>query len=89
MATTQIENWNLATASSSLITPALPASSLSLPGYDAPYAPAVVSNAPQAEWALEAIVNLRNVAAGVTWAFVIEFAFALGIYATWNLWHIR
>lgn len=89
MATTQIENWNLATASPSLIMPALPAPSLSLPSYDAPYAPVPVPDELKAEIAADAIVNLRNVVKGVSFAFLLEGAAALCIYATWNLWHIR
>jgi hypothetical protein len=60
--------------------------------YVTPSAPAGVPDAatgPQAEWAAEAIVNLRNVVAGVSCAFLIEGAVALSIYATWNLWHLR
>ncbi len=45
--------------------------------------------APQPEWAAEAISNVRHVAAGIGFALLIEAAFALAIFATWNLWHIR
>jgi hypothetical protein len=89
VATTQFENWKLATASPSLLTPALPVSSLSLPSYAAPSEPVAVPGEPKAEWAAEAIVNLRHVVAGVSFAFIIEGAVALCIFATWNLWHIR
>jgi hypothetical protein len=89
VATTQFENWKLATVSPSLLTPALPVSSLSLPSYDAPSEPVAVPGEPKAEWAAEAIVNLRHVVAGVSFAFAIEGAVALCIFATWNLWHIR
>jgi len=84
VATSQFDNWKLATASPSLLSSSLPVSS-----YVAPSAPAVVPDAPQAEWATEAIVNLRHVVAGISFAFIIEGAVALCIYATWNLWHIR
>lgn len=89
MATSQFDSWKLATSSPSLLTPALPVSSLPLPSYDAPSEPVAFPDAPQAEWAAEAIVNLRHVVAGVSFAFIIEGAVALCIYATWNLWHIR
>ncbi len=44
---------------------------------------------PQAEWAAEAISNLRHVIAGVGVALLIEGAAAVAIFATWNLWHLR
>ncbi|HEY1804934.1 MAG TPA: hypothetical protein VGG45_10685 [Terracidiphilus sp.] len=44
---------------------------------------------PQAEWAAEAIVNVRHVVAGISCALLVEAAVALAIFATWNLWHIR
>lgn len=46
-------------------------------------------SAPQAEWAAEAISNVRHVVAGISVALLIEVAAALAIVATWNLWHIR
>jgi hypothetical protein len=67
-------------------------SSFASPSYAAPSAPACVLDAaagPQAEWAAEAIVNLRHVVAGISCALLIEGAVALSIYATWNLWHLR
>jgi len=45
--------------------------------------------APQAEWASEAIVNVRHVVAGIICALLVEGAVAGVIIATWNLWHIR
>ncbi len=89
MATTQFDSWKLATASHSLLMPALPVSSLPLPSYVAPSAAVAVPGEPKAEWAAEAIVNLRHVVTGVSFALILEGAVALCIYATWNLWHIR
>lgn len=85
----QFESWKLATATSAQLSSSLPMSSLSLTSYAAPSTPAGLPDAPQAEWAAEAIVNLRHVVAGVGFAFIIEGAVALCIFATWNLWHIR
>jgi len=92
VSTTQLQSWNLATAS-----PALLASSLPLSSYVAPSASAANDDdaiSPSAEWALEAIParainDLRRVVAGVSYALIIEGAVALFIYATWNLWHLR
>lgn len=84
MATAPLVDWKLPTAP-----PAVPLCSIPASGHVAQSVTAVVPNAPQAEWAAEAIVNLRNVVAGVTWALVIEGVVALCIVATWNLWHIR
>ena len=89
MATAPLVDWKPPTASPSALTPALPNSPLSLPSYDSPSEPVAVPDAPQAEWAAEAIVNLRHVVAGIFFALIIEGAVALCIYATWNLWHIR
>lgn len=36
-------------------------------------------------WPSEAIVNLRSLARGVSWALAIEGAAALGIYGIWYL----
>ncbi len=36
-------------------------------------------------WPSEAIVNLRSLARGVSWALTIEGAAALGIYGVWYL----
>jgi hypothetical protein len=91
VSTTQLQSWNLATAS-----PALLASSLPLSGYVASSASAANDDAdisPGAEWALEAIParainDLRRVVAGVSYALIIEGAVALFVYATWNLWHL-
>ena len=49
----------------------------------------VVPDPPQAEWAAEAISNLRHVVSGISVAFIIEGMVALCIFATWNLGHIR
>jgi hypothetical protein len=78
----QFVNLKLAAAS-----PALLASSASLRSYAS--ARLGASSAPQAEWAAEAISNLRHVVAGIGFALLIEAAAAVAIFATWNLWHIR
>jgi hypothetical protein len=84
VATTPIESWNLATAAGSLC-----ASSLAQRAYAPQSEPSAAPELPQAEWAAEAISNLRHVVAGVSVAFIIEGVAALCIFATWNLWHIR
>jgi hypothetical protein len=92
VANPQFVNLKLATALPSLFSTALPTSSLASASYAAPSAPAGVpadAAGPQAEWAAEAILNLRHVVAGTSCALIIEAAVALSIYATWNLWHLR
>ncbi len=84
MSDRKVRRWRLAAAS-----PALPATLLPLNGYAAESAKLSAPEAPRAEWAAEAIVNLRHVVAGITIALVIEGAIAFAIIATWNLWHIR
>jgi hypothetical protein len=79
----QFVNLKLAVASPSLLS-----SSLALSSY-APSARLGTPEAPQPEWAAEAIVNLRHVVAGISCALIIEAAAAVAIFATWNLWHIR
>lgn len=88
MAQAQLQSWKLATASPSLHRSSLPVSSYAA-SYAAQSCSAVNPLAPQAEWAAEAVVNLRHVVAGISFAFIIEAAFALCIFAIWNLWHIR
>lgn len=88
MAQAQLQTWKLATASLSLRRSSLPVSSYAA-SYAAQSSSAVSPLAPQAEWAAEAVVNLRHVVAGISFAFIIEAAFALCIFAIWNLWHIR
>lgn len=83
MANPQFVNLKLAVAPPSLLASSLPLRS---------YAPSVRLGAPrtpQAEWAAEAISNLRHVVAGIGFALLIEGVAALAIVATWNLWHIR
>lgn len=84
MSNPQFVNLRLATASSSLSVSSLPAHS-----YGAQATPARLPEAPQAEWAAEAISNLRHVVAGIGFALIIEGAVAICIVATWGLWHIR
>jgi hypothetical protein len=79
MANGQFVNLRLAMAS-----PSLAARS-----YGAQATSASLHNAPQAEWAAEAISNLRHVVAGISFALIIEGAVAVCIVATWGLWHIR
>jgi len=79
----QFVNLKLAAASPSVLTSSLPTNRYAQS--ERRRAP----GAPQAEWATEAIVNLRHVVAGISIALIIEGAVALLIYATWNLWHIR
>jgi hypothetical protein len=43
----------------------------------------------QAEWHPEAVVNLRLLVKGVGWAFGIEGAAALCLFAIWFAWHLR
>ncbi len=83
MANPQFVSLKMAAASPSQL-----ASSLPLCTY-APPARLGASGAPQAEWAAEAISNLRHVVAGIGFALLIEGAAAVAIVATWNLWHIR
>ena len=83
MSQSQFESWKLAAVSPS----PLPLSKYAAPS--ATTAVADASNPPQAEWAAEAIVNVRHVVAGIGFALVIEAAAAIAIVATWNLWHIR
>ncbi len=91
MSKPQFESWKLATASPSLLSSSLPASSFPLPGYAAPSALAGIPGAtaaPKAEWAAEAIANSKHVVAGISCAFIIEGAVALSLYATWSLLHL-
>jgi hypothetical protein len=83
LAHAQFVNLKLAAASPLHLGSSLPAGSF------AQSARLGVPDAPQAEWAAEAISNLRHVVAGISVAFIIEGAVALCIFATWNLWHIR
>ncbi len=46
---------------------------------------------PKAEWAAEAIVDLRHVVAGITFALIIEGVFAFAGFSVWHflrLWHL-
>jgi hypothetical protein len=83
MANPQFVNLKPAVASPSLL-----ASSFPLKSY-AQSAGLAAPIAPQAEWAAEAISNLRHVVAGISVALLIEAAAAVAIFATWNLWHVR
>jgi len=83
MANPQFVNLKLASASHSLLASSLPVSSYVRSSR------IVVPGTPQAEWAAEAISNLRHVVAGIGFAILIEGVAALAIVATWNLWHIR
>jgi hypothetical protein len=76
-------NLKLATASPSLLGSSFRASRY------APSARLGAPDAPQAEWAADAIVSFRHVVAGIGCALLIEGAAAVAIFATWNLWHIR
>ena len=76
-------NLKLATASPFLLASSFPVSS-----YASSARPGVPV-APEPESAAEAISSLRHVAAGIGFAFLIEGAVALAVFATWNLWHIR
>lgn len=83
MANPEFVNLKLLTASPSLLASSFPVSR---------YAPSAgPGNAitPRPEWAIEAVLNLRHVVAGVACALLIEAAAAVAIIATWNLWHIR
>lgn len=84
MSNCQFVNLRLATASPSPSVSSLPAHS-----YEPQITPARIPDAPQAEWAAEAISNLRHVVAGIGFALIIEGAVAICIVATWGLWHIR
>jgi hypothetical protein len=84
MSNRQFVNLRLATASPSLSVSSLPAHS-----YGVQANSARLPEAPQAEWAAEAISNLRHVVAGIGFALIIEGAVAVCIVATWGLWHIR
>jgi hypothetical protein len=84
LASPHFVNLKLATAAHSL-----PVSSLSARRYVAQDTPARLPDAPQAEWAAEAISNLRHVVAGISFALIIEGAVAICIVATWGLWHVR
>ena len=84
MSNRQFVNLRLATASPSLSVSSLPAHS-----YGVQATSARLPDAPQAEWAAEAISNLRHVVAGIGFALIIEGAVAVCIVATWGLWHIR
>jgi hypothetical protein len=88
MAQAQLQSWKLATASPSQHRSSLPVSSYAA-SYAARSASAANSQAPQAEWAEEAKSNLRHVVSGIGFAFIIEAAAALCVFAVWNLWHIR
>ncbi len=90
MSTLQFDNWKHRAASSSLLS-----SSLQVSSYAGPSIPAGVLDAqitsPQAEWAAEAIVNLRHVVAGICCALIIEGGFAFAVYSVWHfmrLWHL-
>jgi hypothetical protein len=77
VATTNFENWNLATSSASLFVASLPSTQ---PGMTE-----AISTAPNPEWAEEAVENLRHVGRGVVWALTIEGAAALCAYVLWQL----
>ncbi|MGO9794501.1 MAG: hypothetical protein ACLPLZ_00210 [Terracidiphilus sp.] len=83
MANPQFVNLKLAAASPLLLVSSLPTGSY------ARSARLGAPDSPRAEWAAEAISNLRHVVAGIGFALIIEGAVALCIVATWNLWHIR
>src|ERR1700733_9879038 len=87
MAQAQLQSWKLAAASPSLHRSSLPARSYAA-SYAARSTPAAKTQSPQAEWAAEAVVNLRHVVAGISFAFIIEAAAALCIFAVWGLWRI-
>ncbi|MEI9970370.1 MAG: hypothetical protein WDM87_17780 [Terracidiphilus sp.] len=84
MVNRQFVNLRLATASPSLSVSSLPAHS-----FGAQATSVRLPDVPQAEWAAEAISNLRHVVAGIGFALIIEGAAAVCIVATWGLWHIR
>jgi hypothetical protein len=84
MSNRQFVNLRLATTSLSPSVSSLPAHSFGVQA-TSPRIP----DAPQAEWAAEAISNLRHVVAGIGFALIIEGAAAICIVATWGLWHIR
>jgi hypothetical protein len=88
MAQAQLQSWKLATASPSLHRSSLPVSSYAA-SYAARSTPATDPQSPQAEWAAEAVENLRHVVAGISFAFIIEAAAALCIFAVRNLWRVR
>jgi hypothetical protein len=77
VATTKFENWNLATASASMLAASLPSTH---PGLTE-----AVSIAPKPEWAEEAVEDLRHVGRGVGWALAIEGAAAPCGCAVWLL----
>jgi hypothetical protein len=84
MSDRQFVNLRLATASPFPSVSSLPAHS-----YGVKATSVRLPEAPQAEWAAEAISNLRHVVAGISFALIIEGAVAVCIVATWGLWHIR
>lgn len=83
MSTSQLHNWNLATVSPSLVAPSLKMSSYAAP-LTQPRVPDATAIGPRAEWAAEAIENLRHVAKGVGYALAIEGVAALCLYAAWH-----
>jgi hypothetical protein len=84
MSNRQFVNLRLATALPSPSVSSLPAHS-----FGAQATSVRIPDAPEAEWAAEAISNLRHVVAGIGFALIIEGAVAVCIVATWGLWHIR
>jgi hypothetical protein len=83
MANPQFVNLKLAAAAPSLLGSSFPTRTYP---QSVPLGPPGV---PQAEWAAEAISNLRHVVAGISFALLIEGAGAVAIFATWSLWHLR
>ena len=84
MSNGQFVNLRLATASASTHASSMPGNRYGVKS------PSVgLPDVPQAEWAAEAISNLRHVVAGISFALIIEGAVAICIVATWGLWHIR
>jgi hypothetical protein len=84
MSNRQFVNLRLATPLPSVPVSSLPAHSFGVQATAAP-----LPETPQAEWAAEAISNVRHVVAGISFALIIEGAVAICIVATWGLWHIR
>ena len=87
MQSQRFNDAHLAVASPSLLSPRLQMSSDATPLLRSQVmkAGAVVA---EAEWPAEAIVNLRDLGRGVSWALAIEGAAALSLLAVWYLWHL-
>lgn len=88
MATQRLEVAHLVAASSSPVVSPLQTESYASTFANTQVIPSRNLRA-RTEWHPEAVVNLRLLGKGVGWAFGIEGATALCLFAIWFVWHFR